>query len=343
MLITSLLSLLVKSESIEDFPAYTNNGNWICCSHWSNGYAVGTLLLSYHIQNKPLPSIQNYLAHLTTHFKSPKFQDIGYLFQSSSALYDELKSTKELSPITKEAIDYLLNCINESGNLVVNWRSETCYGIDQFSNSLLLGWAALRSGSNDIFRTYSRLIKNSIELFVHNRGTYEYVFDNYVINHNSGHKNHTWLRGHAWAVMGICYAIFIFSTQSESTDDLYHCLERLLKPIESLLDQFGDLPCVFSNDGTSIVDLIDTSATCCIATSLQFLSNRRLLSSKTMSDTLLRLYPIIERNVSKGTLFNVSYPPKIINTPGESSSWGCYFYLRYCIERKHEESRIDII
>ncbi|EOX4352612.1 TPA: glycoside hydrolase family 88 protein [Vibrio cholerae] len=227
--------------------------------------------------------------------------------------------------------------------MVVNWHPETCYGIDQFANSLLLGWAALRSDSNDVFLKYSRLIKNSIDLFVHSRGTYEYVFNRRVNNHNSGKKNHTWLRGHAWAVMGICYAIFVFNTKSEPTDDLYNCLEMLIKPIESLLDQFGDLPTVFSNEGESIVDLIDTSATCCIATSLLFLSNRKLLSSETMSGTLQRLHPLIERNVSEGTLLNVSYPPKLINASGETASWGCYFYLRYCIERNHEESRIDII
>lgn len=342
-MIYKLLSQLLKARSIDDFPAYTNNGNWVCCSHWSNGYTVGVLLLHHHLLGKALPSIHHYLALLATHFKSPKFQDIGYLFQSSSALHDELSASKGLSPTTKKAIDYLLECIDESGNMVVNWRPETCYGIDQFSNSLLLGWAALRTDSNGIFLKYSRLIKNSIDLFVHNRGTYEYVFNNYVNNHNSGKKNYTWLRGHAWAVMGICYAIFVFNSKSAPGGDLYNSLERLIKPLKNLLDQFGELPCVFSNQGEPIVSLIDTSATCCIAVSLQFLSNRKLLNSKTMFGTLQKLHPLIERNVSEGTLFNVSYPPKLINTPGETASWGCYFYLRYCIERNHEESRIDII
>jgi len=301
------------------------------------------MLLNHYQQNNEIPSIQNYLDLLAVHYKTPKFQDIGYLFQSSSALHDELINTKGLSHKTQEAVDYLLNCIDDTGNMVVNWRPETCYGIDQFSNSLLIGWAALRLDSKDVFHKYSLLIKNSIDLFVHKKGTYEYALNNYVNNHNSGNKNHTWLRGHAWAVMGICYAIFVYNKKFVPMDDLYDCLEVLLKPLEGLLDQFGELPCVFSNEGEPVVELIDTSATCCIATSLQFLANRGLLRTEQMSSILRRLHPLIEQNVSDGTLLNVSYPSKLINAPGETAAWGIYFYIRYCIERNYEESRIDII
>jgi len=92
--ITDLLNQLSEASSIDDFPAYTKDGSWVCCSHWSNGYAVGTLLISHHLQGKKLPSIRKYLDLLATHFKSPKFQDIGYLFQSSAVLYDELSANK---------------------------------------------------------------------------------------------------------------------------------------------------------------------------------------------------------------------------------------------------------
>ncbi|MGJ0636168.1 hypothetical protein [Xenorhabdus bovienii] len=344
--------VLRARNTLDNFPIYTKESVWQKGRHWSNGYVVGVNLLWAKLNKKTVPSLQikSIVEELNINKKEKQFQDVGFISLYSECLAYELGINIDITSL-KETVKYLEGCTLTDGSMIVSWKPLGYIGVDQFMNSMVLGWYALKFRDNHILNIYTKIIFNSVIKLIDGNTVYEYV-DKHgnPQNNNSGSNEKTWLRGDAWAMVGISYAIYIFSRtkQYEIYTKLLSILNRLCKKQIELFSVYGYFPGSYPNDmNLNHNTLQDKSAEAAIGCALVFLKNKNIL----INDNVNFLLSLIGGNVEKSIgvkehiLNGTSYPLRLIDKENQCATWGDYYGLRYIQEMIDGTSKggLDII
>lgn len=343
------IDAIEQHRDLERLPFYSSGGKWVAGKGWANGFAIGAYLLCCRLLGRQQPPgvISTWLDELAQHMSTPRFQDVGFIGMYSTVLACELGlvDKRRVAPIA----DYLSGCAGEDGALHVEWKPGCRLSVDQFMNSMLLGWSALSVGRDDTtaWDRYLRVVRCAANELLQQGCAFEYrEHSGVALTVNAESNSWCWLRGQAWALVGLAYAGHTARKLGRDDPLLTEAALQLVEMLIDALTAFGRLPASFARDHSDACDLEDTSAQAAIACALLFLANRGVLS--TPSTTRLLNYTSARLHASLGVngqiLTNVSYPKRLISGAGECSAWGDYFALRFLLESvSSEESRIDII